>query len=121
MPYYKDSNNTLHFLQNTAFEYVLPADCVAIGEEEANSIAEKNKIETNPTQLTARQFRWATTRLNLRDAVETAVSSGSIDLKDWYEYELILSRGDASLAELAAILNFSEQQLDEIFKLGSTL
>lgn len=123
MPFYKElsKSDTLHFLKSVEFECLLPANCIAISEEEANSITEKNKAKFKPTQVSARQFRWAISRLNLRDIIETAVSSSSTDLKDWYEYELIINRDDVPLTELAATLNFSEQQLDEIFKLGSTL
>ena len=44
MPYFKDSNNQLHFLDDTQYEHLLPIDCVEITNEEA----EKIRIENNP-------------------------------------------------------------------------
>ena len=36
--YYKDTNNTLHFLDSAEFEHLLPADCIVITDEEAQVI-----------------------------------------------------------------------------------
>ena len=38
MPYYKDSKNNLHFLDDAEFVYLLPADCVPITDEEAAAL-----------------------------------------------------------------------------------
>ena len=38
MPNYKDSNNQLHFLDSTEHEYLLPAGCVEISDDEAEAI-----------------------------------------------------------------------------------
>lgn len=43
--YYKDTNNDLHFLDSAEFEYLLPADCIAITDEEAQAI--QAEIEAN--------------------------------------------------------------------------
>jgi hypothetical protein len=54
--YYKDTNNNLHFLDSTEFEYLLPADCVAITDEEAQAI--QAEIEANqpaPVELTPQE------------------------------------------------------------------
>ena len=54
--YYKDTNNNLHFLDSAEFEYLLPADCVAITDEEAQAI--QAEIEANipaPVELTPQE------------------------------------------------------------------
>jgi hypothetical protein len=54
--YYKDKNNQLHFLDSDEFEYLLPADCVAITDEEAQVI--QAEIEANqpaPVELTPQE------------------------------------------------------------------
>ncbi len=54
--YYKDTNNELHFLDSAEFEYLLPADCVAITDEEAQAI--QAEIEANqpaPVELTPQE------------------------------------------------------------------
>ena len=54
--YFKDTNNNLHFLDSAEFEYLLPADCVAITDEEAQVI--QAEIEANqpaPVELTPQE------------------------------------------------------------------
>jgi hypothetical protein len=54
--YFKDTNNLLHFLDSSEFEYLLPADCVAITDEEAQAI--QAEIEANqpaPVELTPQE------------------------------------------------------------------
>ena len=38
MQYYKDTENNLHWLESTEFEYYLPRGCVPITDEEAEAI-----------------------------------------------------------------------------------
>ena len=54
--YFKDTNNTLHFLDSAEFEYLLPADCTPITDEEAQVI--QAEIEANqpaPVELTPQE------------------------------------------------------------------
>ena len=54
--YFKDTNNQLHFLDSSEFEYLLPADCVQITDEEAQAI--QAEIEANqpaPVELTPQE------------------------------------------------------------------
>ena len=54
--YYKDTNNTLHFLDSAEFAYLLPADCTPITDEEAQAI--QAEIEANqpvPVELTPQE------------------------------------------------------------------
>ena len=54
--YYKDTNNQLHFLDSAEFEYLLPADCTPITDEEAQAI--QAEIEANqpaPVELTPQE------------------------------------------------------------------
>ena len=54
--YFKDTNNRLHFLDSAEFEYLLPADCIAITDEEAQVI--QAEIEANqpaPVELTPQE------------------------------------------------------------------
>lgn len=45
MPFYKDKENKLHFLDSTEFEHFLCPDCIAITDEEAETI---RKAEAPP-------------------------------------------------------------------------
>ena len=51
MPYFKDQNNTIHFLDDANFSHLLPADCVEISEEEAES------LQLKPVLLTSKELR----------------------------------------------------------------
>ena len=54
--YFKDTNNNLHFLDSAEFEYLLPADCTPITDEEAQAI--QAEIEANqpaPIELTPQE------------------------------------------------------------------
>jgi hypothetical protein len=54
--YYKDTNNNLHFLDSSEFEYLLPADCVAITDEEAQVIQAENEANMPvPAPLTPQE------------------------------------------------------------------
>lgn len=56
MHHYKDTNNRLHFLESSEFEYLLPADCTPITDEEAQAI--QAEIEANqpaPVELTPQE------------------------------------------------------------------
>ena len=56
MPHYKDTNNNLHFLDSAEFEYLLPAGCVAITDEEAQAIqAEIEANQSAPIELTPQE------------------------------------------------------------------
>ena len=53
---YKDTNNNLHFLDSAEFEYLLPADCIAITDEEAQAIqAEIEANQPTPVELTPQE------------------------------------------------------------------
>ena len=54
--YFKDTNNQLHFLDSSEFEYLLPADCVQITDEEAQAIqAEIEANQPTPVELTPQE------------------------------------------------------------------
>ena len=54
--HYKDTQNNIHFLDSADFEYLLPADCTPITDEEAQAI--QAEIEANqpaPIELTPQE------------------------------------------------------------------
>ena len=53
MPHYKDTNNGLYFLDDAAFEHLLPEGCVKITDEEAEA------LRPQPPVLTYRDLRAA--------------------------------------------------------------
>ncbi len=77
--------------------------------------------EPVPERVTPRQIRLALNQLQLRQTVEQAVSSGSQDLKDWWEYALDIERNNALVIGMAGQIGITQQQLDDLFRLASTL
>ena len=70
MPHYKDTNNNLHFLDSAEFEYLLPADCTPITDEEAQAIqAEIEANQPTPVELTP-QEKLASAGLSVDDLKE---------------------------------------------------
>ena len=48
MPHYKAPDNSLHFLDDSGFEYLLPEGCVQITDEEAEAIRIANTPPAPP-------------------------------------------------------------------------
>lgn len=120
--FYKDTNNKLHWIDNSEFEYLLPVGSIQITDEEAAVIAETNKPVPAPvTQISPRQIRMALTQLGLRAEVETAVAAGDQDMKDWYEFSTYFDRNHPQVLAMAQTLNVTDAQLDALWELGSTL
>lgn len=47
MPYYKDQNQQLHYLEDVAFEDLLPGGCTRVSDVEASTI---QSIQSKPTE-----------------------------------------------------------------------
>jgi hypothetical protein len=122
MAYYKDTSNKLHWLDSSEFEYLLPEGSVQITAAEADAIREANKPVPAPvTQISPRQIRMALTQMGLRSQVETAVSAGDQDMKDWYEFSTYFDRNHPQVLAMATALNVSSANLDNLWALAATL
>ena len=53
---YKDLENNLHFLDSTEFEHLLPAGCVQITDEEADSIRLSKVVPLTYQELRAAAY-----------------------------------------------------------------
>ena len=53
---YKDLENNLHFLDNTEFEHLLPAGCVQITDEEAETIRLSKVVPPTYSELRAAEY-----------------------------------------------------------------
>lgn len=71
--------------------------------------------------LTPRQMRLALLHAGLLDAVEAAVAAGSRELAIWWEFSLACERGNPRVAQLAADLGLSPEQVDAIWVTGAQL
>jgi hypothetical protein len=120
--FYKDTNNQLHWLDNSEFEYLLPVGSIQITDAEADVISEANKPVPAPVnRISPRQIRMALTQLGLRSEVEAAVAAGNQDIKDWYEFSTYFDRNHPQVLAMATALNVDSQELDTLWELGSNL
>ena len=119
--YFKDTNNQLHFLNSAEFAYLLPADCVAITDEEAQFIQaenEANKPIVIP-DISMRQARLALLADGLLDDIEAAITQP--DDKIWWEYSTTVERQHPLVKAVLGAMGKSEIEIDNMFIQASTL
>ena len=71
--------------------------------------------------VTPWQIRKALNQLGLREQVETAVAAGNQDVKDAWEFATEFVRTDPLVAVIQAVLGKTDEEVDALFILGSTL
>lgn len=71
--------------------------------------------------VTAVQIRLQLNKQGLRTQVETAVASGSQDLKDKWQYGNVFSSTDSDIQTMATSLGLTQEQLDTLFTEAATL
>lgn len=74
-----------------------------------------------PQAVTMRQARTALSRSGLLAEVNAAVSAADEETRIAWEFSTEVQRDFPLVSTLAAALNLSEQQLDDIFTLAATL
>jgi hypothetical protein len=129
MGYYKDTNNKLHFLEDNAYAYLLPAGAIQITEAEADAIRAAELTNPPPvpviTSVTMRQARLALLQQGLLTQVNNAVASmpgaqGDAVRIEW-EFSSTVERNRPLVQSLSATLGMTSQQLDDLFALAATL
>lgn len=79
-------------------------------------------VDVTPiVNVSPRQIRQALTRAGLRSQVESAISAGDQDTKDWYEFATEFDRSNPRVVAMGVALGVSTQQLDDLWKLAATL
>jgi hypothetical protein len=74
-----------------------------------------------PASVSPRQARLALLAAGKLDAVEAAVAAGPKEHRIAWEYGLEISRGDQLVVELAAALNLSDAEVDDLFRAAAAL
>jgi len=119
MPYYKDKDNFLHFLESPEFTNLLPDEAVEITDEEAEQLLPPEAIKLAP--LSAWQVRKVLTQFGLRVTVEAAISQADQTTKDAWQFANEFARDDAILNAMANAIGITPEQLDQMFEVGITL
>ena len=113
--YFKDTNNTLHFLDSAEFEYLLPADCIAITDEEAQAIQadqEANKPVIIPN-ISMRQARMMLLNESLLDEVNSAITTP--DQHIWWDYSTTVERNHPLVDAVLTALGKTSEDIDQMF------
>lgn len=76
---------------------------------------------TVPRAVTPRQIRIALTHVGLRDTVESFVAQANRDVRDVWEFSVEVQRNNPILLQMMPLLGLSNQQIDDLFILASTL
>lgn len=122
MPNFKDTQNNLHFLDDAQFIYLLPEGSLEITDEEAEAIRLDAVVPPPiPSVVSMRQARLALLQLGLLSTVDASVAAGSEADKITWEYATEVNRNEALVQNLAVVLGLSEQDLDNLFALASSL
>ena len=95
---------------------VLPA-----AQFKVDRVLELIRLSTVPKEVTPRQIRMGLTAMGLRSSVESAISSGSRDLKDFYFYSNTFERDRPQVHEMATLLGVSSVDLDNLWIYSATL
>lgn len=74
-----------------------------------------------PTTVSMRQARLSLLQAELLDEVNIAIENGTEADKITWEYATEVNRSDALVINLSVALGLTEQQLDDLFILASTL
>jgi hypothetical protein len=113
--HYKDTNNNLHFLDSAEFEYLLPADCTPITDEEAQAIRAENEANMPVVipDISMRQARLALLADGLLDDIEAALSTP--EYKIWWEYSTVVERNNYLVNDILKILGKTDSEIDQMF------
>jgi hypothetical protein len=107
-------------------EVLIYAGLSIVGDNVVESYTKRDKTseelkEMVPKAVTPRQLRMALTQLNLRSAVESVIANGTQDDKDAWEYSLEVQRTHPLVIAMTSALNKTEEEVDNLFILASTL
>jgi hypothetical protein len=127
MPYYKDLNGGLHFIEASAFENLLPEGSVQISDDEAKALQDSYvpPAPLPPKSVSMRQARLALLNAGLLAAVESAVAgmeggTGAAAKIEW-EYATEIRRDNPLFESLSAQLGLTAAQIDQLFTMAATL
>lgn len=116
MPHYKDQANNLHFIDDEAFEHILPAGCVKITDAEAEALRPV-PAPVVPQVVSRFQARAALHLAGLLDDVEAmmALPETPVLAKLAWADAQEFKRDSPSLLGIAGALGLTETQLDDLF------
>lgn len=133
MPFYKIENDQIVKSDNISgvgyvlneesyLEYTYPLDgwYYFNNLQDAINVLFEDKL-TSSSIITMRQARLILLQMNLLDTINNFILTQSEDVKVRWEYSSILDRNDPLLINMLSMLNFTSQQIDDLFILAKLL
>ncbi len=124
---FKDKHGNLHDIEK-GFEYLLPAGCVQITNEEAQVIRDAETPPPKPqriTRVTMRQARLALLGAGKLPAVNAAIAAmqgaqGEAARIEW-EYSQEVQRDRGLVTALGSQMGMTEKELDALFTAAAAI
>lgn len=116
MPHYKDTANNLHFIDDAAFAHLLPADCVAITDEEAEALRPV-PVPSVPQVVSRFQAFAALDDAGLLNTVEALMSNPATPSRAKLAWATAqeFERASPTIAALAGHIGLTDEQIDQLF------
>lgn len=137
MPFYKRQDEELLVAPNFVHapnysltaedkdEYTYPADgwywFDSLDAAMSALVKPSSVVSVSPRQIRQAMSRVPYGDVTLREAVEAAVTSGNQDVKDWWLYSTAFEKDNLQVKNMAQALGVSAEQIDDLWKLASTL
>lgn len=119
MKYYTKDSVIFAFESDGSQDNLITEEFVPLSNSELQLLLTPPVIA--PLSVSPRQIRMALTQMNLRTQVETLVSQGSQDLKDWWEFSTEFVRTHPQVLSMAAAVGATEEQIKSIWTLAASL
>lgn len=124
MPYYKDAQNGIHFLEDARFANLLPAGAREITGAEVSGLLQASPPPP-PRVVTMRQARLALLQAGLLGTVSAALTAaegaaGEAARIEW-EYAATVDRDSPLVVGFTAALGLAPDQLDSLFTVAAGL
>lgn len=117
MPFYKDTNNKVHYLDNIAFSYLLPSGCTPITPEEAEALRSTVLPNLVPLSVSRFQARAALAQAGYLTSVVEYMETLPVDhlMRLAWNDATEFDRASPTVAAMAQILNLTDEQIDALF------
>lgn len=121
MPYYKDPENNLHFLDSGDFDVLLPIGSLQISDADAAELQTAQPKTAPPITVSPWQFRKALNQAGLRETVENAVAVADQDTRDAYAFAPEFVENSPFVATVAEAIGKTPSEIHAFFELAQTL
>lgn len=120
MTHYKDTDNKLHWLDDSAFEYMLPPGSVQITDEEAQALIPA-PIVVIPDRVSKKQAKIQLHREGLLDTVINLINASGVEAQILWTDADYFERNDPLFIQIAGALGKDDAALDQFFLTASEL